>query len=546
MKLYPALRHNGRVIKGDSKDSHNTIALRHKIDAPENIRGFTPDGETFLTRKQALGFLKKYDIKAFRKLPGAAHYRGLHSEDLARVYDIAQKPAAIEMRSEAKAKEETQLDAKKGERNEAELVENKDSKNQKVDLSTQTALIYDRGLYLYLAESLAKDFKKVYYYLPQAEPYPTSKLHNIASGIKGVERIHDFWGTLDKCDIVIFPDTYDGSLQEFLRSKGYRVFGSGHGEKVETDKVFFMECLERANLPIPKTYLAEGIDDLLQYLAKEKGEKWLKGNTRGDFETKRYTDMDHFQPFLDDLKFRLGHRLDNIEILVQDPIESECEAGYDGFNVNGQFSGNCLCGYEVKDRAFVASVVEQPAPLVKAINDAFAPIFKELGYRGAYSTEIRITKDGTPYYIDPTTRFGSPPGELMSLLYEDYGQILWDCAEGIVPTPKAKKKYGAQMILTSEWYRDDHEMYVEFPKKYRDNIKLSNYYVKDGKTFIVPNDTEQYFGSVVGIGDTIEEAIEECKKVLKEIHCEKFKWDDNAFEEATEIINCGKKFGIEF
>lgn len=531
MRLYPALRIADAVIQGQETDSHNTLAYSHRLgNPPESSRGFTPDGKLFLTRRQALGWLKKHDIKAFRKLPGKAHYDGLHSEHLAKVYGVEQKPEAMKIREEAMGQAATTG------------VE----KPKVVDLSEKSVLMYDRGLYLYIAEKLAETFKKVHYYIPNSSPYPASNLHNIATGIDGVERCFDFWGTLDKVDLVVFADTYDGSLQQFLRDKGYTVFGSGKAEIIETDKIFFMEQLEKLGLPVPRTYLAEGLDDLLAYLEKEGGPKWLKGMTRGDFETKKFVDMDHFRPFLDDLKRRLGSRVDTIEILVQDPVDSECEAGYDGWVVDGQFTSNTLCGYEVKDKAFVASVVEQPAPLVKGINDAFASLFKKLGYRGAYSTEIRITKDGTPYYIDPTCRVGSPPGELMSELYKNYAQIIWDVAHGVLPTPEPVKKYGAQMVMTSDWYREEHEMYVEFPDKFKDNVKLSNFYRKGGKTFIVPNETEQYFGSVVAVGDTLEEAIEKCEEVLKSIVCEKFDFDDEAFEDAQEVVECGKKFGLEF
>ena len=515
MKLKPAIFYKGMLYVGEQDDHHNNIIARYDLPSDDKYRGFTSDGKNFFSRKKAEAWMAKHEPKAYAKLEETPN--GLHSETYADAHGIEQKPDPT-----------------------------REEPDQDIDLSDKVAMIYDRGLYLYLAERLAQDFKKVYYYLPQSQPYPTSELYSIATGIKGVERCFDFWGTLDECDIIIFPDTYDGALQAFLRNKGYRVFGSGHGEKVETDKVFFMETLENVGLPCPRTYLAEGLDDLLQYLEKEGGPKWLKGMTRGDFETKKFVDMEHIRPFIDDLKRKLGKRVEKLEVLVQDPIDSEVEAGYDGFNVNGEFSDNCLCGYEVKDKAFVASVVEKPAPLVKLVNDAFAPVFEELGYRGAYSTEIRITKDGTPYYIDPTTRFGSPPGELMSLLYENYSEVIWQCAEGILPLPIPKKKYGAQMVLTSNWYREGHEMYIEFPKKFKENLKLSNYYEEDGKTFIVPNDTEEFFGSVVAIGDTIDEAIAKVNEVLKSIVCEKFKWDENAFEEAKEVIENGKKFGLDF
>lgn len=514
MKLRPAILHKGKLYVGDHKDHHNNIAERHGIPAPDKNRGFTSNGANFFTREQGEAWMKKHEPEAYKRLNELPD--GLHSENYAKAHGVEQKP------------------------------DPGPPTGKKVNLKEKTAIIYDRGLYLYLAERLAKDFKKVYYYLPQSEPYPSSKLHPVATGIEGVERCFDFWKTIEDCDIVIFPDTYDGELQEFLRRKGYLVFGSGRSEIIETDKIFFMEYLEKTGLPIPRTYLADGLDDLLGYLEKEGGTKWLKGMTRGDFETKKFTNMDHFQPFIDDLKFRLGKRVETIEVLVQDPIESKVEIGYDGFCVDGKFTKNCLAGYEVKDKSFVTSVVENPSKVVQQVNDAFAPLFEELGYRGAYSTEIRMTDKDTGYYIDPTTRFGSPPGELMSLLYEDYGQIIWDVASGVVPEPKPKAKYGVQMVLTSDWYRDEHEMYIEFPDRIREHVKLSNYYRKDGKTYIVPNDTEQYFGSVVAIGKTLDEAITKCKEVLESIVCEKFHWDERAFDESQEIIEAGRKFGIEF
>lgn len=534
MKLFPALKIAGDIIKGEANDSHNTIAISHNLPKPtEQQRGFTPDGKLFLTRKQALGWLKYNDIKTFRKLPSKAHYSGLHSEHLAKAYDIEQKPEATAIRIEAQTKSSTVTDTK-------------ETVNSKVDLSEKTALIYDRGLYLYIAEKLAKSFKQVMYFIPSSDAYPCSNLHNIGTGITGVKRIYDFWSNVDKADIIVFPDAYDGTLQQFLRDKGYKVFGCGLGEKPETDKIFFMDKLEELKLPLPKTYLAEGIDDACNYLEREGGPKWLKGMTRGDFETKKYTSMHHFKPFVDDLKRKLGKRVNKMELLIQNPIDAEIEVGYDGFMLNGEYSGNCLVGYEIKDKCYVATVKEQPCDIVKYINDAFAPVYKKLGYQGAYSTEIRVTKDGTPYFIDPTCRFGSPPGELMSEIYDNYAEVIWSLAHEELLTPEPAAKYGAQMILTSDWYRDSHEICFEYPKKYKDNIKLSNYYKEGGRTYIVPNDTEQYFGSVVTIADSIEEALEQLEEICESIVCEKLDYASDVLEEAKEQIEKGKQFGVEF
>ena len=63
--------------------------------------------------------------------------------------------------------------------------------------------------------------------------------------------------------MIAFFDTNYGDLAHYLRKHGYRVFGSGKGEDIELDKIGFLDILEKLQLPIAKTYLAEGVDDAL-------------------------------------------------------------------------------------------------------------------------------------------------------------------------------------------------------------------------------------------------------------------------------------------
>lgn len=524
MKLFPALRIGGKIHKGSESDSHNTIAVKLGTDAPESIRGFSPDGRLFLSRKQALAWLKRFDIKTFRKIPSKAHYEGLHSEHLAKAYGIEQKPAAVEMREEAL---------------------NVEPDDVKVDLSTKTALVYDRGLYLFMAEKLAETFKKVYYYMPQSEPYPCSKTAKIGTGLK-VERIYEFWSYVDKADLIVFPDCYDGEMQHWLREKGYTVFGNGRGEKLEMDKVFFLETLEKAGLSVSRTYRAEGIDDLIKYLEKHEDECWLKTSYyRGDFETKKFTSMAQIMPWIDHLKTRIGRNEADIEILVQDKIESEVEVGYDGFCIDGQYTINSVTGYEIKDRGFVASVQPEPPEVVQYINDKISGVFKELGYRGHFSTEIRVTKDGEPYFIDPTCRLPSPPSELMVELYENYAEIVWEVANGRVPVPKAKAKYGAELILTSE-SAEDMSLCVSVPKGIRQFVKLKNHMKEGNDYFCIPNGNAQFFGAVIALGDTAEEAMSKALEYVQQIEADDLHINDDVFKAANEQIANGKKFGVKF
>jgi hypothetical protein len=527
MKLVPALRINGEIIKGDQYDHHNTLAILNDLPHPdEKSRGFVDESGNFLTRNQAVMWLRKNDIKSFRKLPSKTYYNGLHSEDLAKVYGITQRTE-----KEAKA--------------EMILVENSPVKSEVVSLKDKTAIVYDRGgLYLYCAEKLAEKYGKVMYYLADADAYPTSQKATIGSGIKNIKRIHDFFKYVDEADVVYFFDCYDGEMQHWLREKGYKIFGSGRGEQLEIDKIFFLEALEKLKLPCAKTYLAEGMDDLCGYLKEHDNETlFLKNLHRGDFESRKFSSMAQSRPFLNDLRKRLGSASDTIEVLIQHKIDSVIEVGYDGFQINGEFTDNCIVGYEIKDRGFVGKIFPETPRIVKLINDAFSSTLKELGGMGNYSTELRITKDGLPYYIDPTQRVPSPPGELMCEIYENWAEATYQIAHEIVPELIPKAEFGAECILTSSWH-EEHEIHVKFPSKYKEHIKLKNHTVRGGEYYCIPNGNGSFFGSVVAYADTLEEAIEKVKEVAGAIEADDYSFDDSMFNEACEAVEKGEQFGI--
>ena len=530
MILYPALKINNRVIKGKRNDSHMSLGASIGVSKPtEDSRGFTPDGKMFLNRTQAIGFLKKHDRTAYNELPPEAQ-QGLHSQHLASAYGLVQTQVP-EQKPKPKPKPKPKHSPA----------------NSPVNLATKTAIVYDRGgLYLYCAEKLAEKYHKVMYYLADADAYPTSQKHTIGMGIPNVKRIHDFWKNIDKADIVYFFDCYDGELQHWLREKGYTVFGSGRGEQVEIDKIKFLEILEELGLPCAETYLAEGMDDLCEYLKEHDGKTlFLKNLHRGDFESRKFSSMAQSRPFLNDLKKRLGSASDTLEVLVQHKIDAECEVGYDGFQVDGEYTKNCIVGYEIKDKGFVGKIFSETPDIVKGINDAFAGIFKKLGYRGAYSTELRVTKDGTPFYIDATCRVPSPPGELICEIYENWAEATYQIACGELPELKPKAQYGAEVILTSGWH-DDHEVHVKFPKKYSKFIKLKNHTIRDGEFYCIPNGNGAFFGSVVAYANTLDEAIKKVLEIAETVEADECEFDATLFDKAQDQIKAGEKFGIKY
>jgi hypothetical protein len=514
MKLLPAIRHQDRIVVGTTRDSHATLEEAHGLTGGDH--GFTPDGKLWVTRKQAPGWIKRYEPGVFTKL-GTLPADGLHTHIYARAKGIKQKDLT-----------------------------------DTVDISNKTCIVYDRGgLYTYRAQDLGRDFGKVLYYIPDASAYPESPKAQIGTGLPEITRIDDkrFYKELNKADLIYFPDAYDGALQNYLRKEGHRVFGSGLCEKMEIDKIFFLEALERAGLPIARTYLAKGTDDLLEYV-KGKGKKWLKGLYRGDWETRSADDADTLKSWIEhEVIPRIGAQgAETVKILVQDPVKSACEVGYDGMQIDGDCIDDCLIGYEVKDAVYVAKVFDKVPEVVKRVNDKMAPEFRAIGdYRGDYSTELRITEGGKAYYIDATCRSGSPPGELFSSICDNYSKAAWLIAKGIVPRLHWRARYGAEIILKSKWY-EKNPLIVKFPDEFYDNIKLKQHTKRNGMHTCIPNGNGEYFGAAVAWADSREKAMEKCMEIAKSIQCEDFEYKggEGTFKEADEAVEAGERFGVKF
>ena len=417
------------------------------------------------------------------------------------------------------------------------------------DLSKLKCLVIDRGSNISFAQKLGESMGEVYYCLIDSDPYPESSKSKISTGLPEIERIRQPHTYIKKVDLVCFPDVGDCEWQDVLRKEGVPVFGSGMSGEVELDKVFFLEQVEKAGLPAPLTYRAEGIQEMVEYL-KGKTDKYLKTSRfRGDFETEHYTDMDNLKPFINDLRHRLGSASDEVEILIQNPVKSEVEIGWDGFCVDGEYNEPCLCGYEAKDAAYVGKIFKQAPKLLKLVNERMAPIHKKLGCRGHFSTEIRITSGGKAYFLDPTERVPSPPGELMQEQITNYAQCVVDCGNGIVPKIQWKDEFGAQIVLMSDWYGSGdkgQELCVKFDDSIKPYVKLKNHKQVKKNTYIIVPDmgNGDFFGGIVATGKSVKQAQQKCLDILGELDIKGMHISKSVFDPIACSIDAGKRFGI--
>jgi len=415
------------------------------------------------------------------------------------------------------------------------------------DYSNKCCLIIDNGLFVELAVTMAKSFGKVYYWTPWVGSFPKSNSMLIGKGIPGVERVDDYWAVKDEVDLWIFPDIYMGGLQEELVAQGKRVWGSRHGDEFETNRIVSKKYLKKIGVPIGKYEVIVGLDKLREYLKTNK-EKYIKvSTTRGDFETFKSKNYKLIEPRLDELEYTLGAKKKIMEFIVEDAIPDAVEIGYDGFCVDGVFPEHAMCGIEVKDVGYIGFFKEyakMPKQILD-INAKVAPALKEYGYKNFFCCEMRITRDGTPWVIDPMTRFGSPPGELVQNMYTNLADILWYGAEGRCIDPIAEAPFGAELLLHSVW-ADKNWQPVEFPAEIRDNLKFRNLTIIDGKYYVVPTSVGlPEIGAVVATGQTQEKAVNKVKEIAEQVEGFSVETFPDSMEKAKEEQKKLEEFGIK-
>ena len=251
------------------------------------------------------------------------------------------------------------------------------------DLLKKTAMVIDHGLFTFIAERLAEDFGRVLYFNPWATAFPKSGPHMVGEGIDGVERIDEIWSNLDRADIIIFPDIYDGELQNHLRKLGHRVWGGGTTDHFEYDRWEFRNLQADIKMATPRCERLRGLTALRDLLI-ENEDLYVKVNKyRGDMESFHHTSYNLTEPYLDDLESRLGAKKEVIEFVVEWPVEG-VEVGFDGWSIDGKFPEIAGYGYEIKDNGYVGRIVKYAdlPDSLKRVNDKLAPELLKNGMRG--------------------------------------------------------------------------------------------------------------------------------------------------------------------
>lgn len=258
--------------------------------------------------------------------------------------------------------------------------------------------------------------------------------------------------------------------------------------------------------------------------------------------------MTECENYLQKLKFELGSVADIFEFNVFDPIDSVIETGADGVVIDGIPSDYIQYGYEIKDLAYVAKWVKYNdlPTIIKQVHDPINKLLGEYGYRNLFSSEIRVTKNNIPYMIDFSTRFGAPSHELILENVLNLADVLYQGAQGISIPLQIKYPYAAQANIISE-YGCENDLVIDYQKEIEQFVKLRNV-CKINNEMICKVQPYEYpeMGTCLGFGNTIQEAIENCKNVAKQIHGFDLQIRVDALDEGLKQIELGKSYGIDF
>lgn len=403
--------------------------------------------------------------------------------------------------------------------------------------------VVDSGLFPHIAQCLAQKVKHCFYCGPRDQFMPKLADAIVGDGFDNITRVREFWGIKEQCDLFVFTDIgLDGEQRE-LTNQGFRVWGHHGGDVLEWNKARFLSTLEDLGMPSPPHTRVRGMT-ALRDLLMDAEDKYVKiSRYRGDWETFHWRNREMDEACLDAAAYRLGPAKELITFYVFDPIDTKIEDGVDAWCIDGEWPKTVLHAMERKDKSLIGAMQKfaDVAEPVRQVNEKFGPVLAEFGYRGAFSSEVRLNDQA--FFIDPTCRFGSPPSQLQTALITNLPEVIYAGAQGVCLEPEAPEPFGAQVLITTDREKAEWAA-MELPEELLEKVKASFSCQIDNLFCIAPNPLENWFGWLVATGKDIYEVIDRMKE-YKEMLPDGFDCDITSLCDLLKELRDAEEKGVE-
>lgn len=382
------------------------------------------------------------------------------------------------------------------------------------EISELTVAFCDHeGLYYALAEKLSQSYGRLLYWDPTEEAMdtiPQAVLGESFPENDRLQRVDDILLRKKEVDLWIFPDSKSAGMQQDLIDQGKLVWGSRRAIFIEHSRELFIGLLKDIGFEVPRYKRLIGIQALREYLKPRENQIIKISKYRGTMETKKWSNWDEDEAWLDLMAVLLGGVKDIWPFLVFESVDTPFELGGDTYCVQGKFPGKMMDGYEFKDKGYFGAfkpVTDMP-PQTQAIMEAFSPILQRAGATNFWSMEIRV-KDDQFYFIDPTPRVPLPASASQMEMYSNLPTIIAAGAEGELVQPEGAGKFSAECVLTLHCKAPQWPS-VRIPEEVAQWVKLGGVCKVKGRAWFPPvrNDAGDEIGWLVAIGDTPLDVIE--------------------------------------
>lgn len=413
-------------------------------------------------------------------------------------------------------------------------------------VSNSTALVFDHGSFLEFALRLGRDFKRVLYHCPWQYGYSHLNDAMVGQGFDEIEWCDDPYDPkiISEVDVFCFPDVQHSGSQLLFESLGKPVWGSRKGDTLELEREKFKDLQKKLGMPVPKHVKLVGLTALIKHLEGHEDVFIKISRYRGSMETFHHVSMDLSQDWLDQKRMEFGAAQDLIPFVVESRIDATVEVGADMYCIDGKFPSIVLHGPEVKNQSYFGAVkpYSELPEQIKDSNEFLAETLGRYRYRNFWTMEMR-----GEYLTDPTCRHPSPAGESELELFGNISEIVWHGAHGELIDPEPVAKFSVQCAIEHEGNKKEWRS-MQIPDNVRQWVKLREACLIDGIYRIVPQPEpcDTTIGWCMGIGDTMQEAVEHCLENSEELEGQHLTVHTESIADAIKAVEHEEDEGINF